>query len=83
MRSQEEMEYLLLDLRDPADFQQCCILGALSYPAPALSRSVNNFTTEILEFRNRTDRMIIVYDYDERIAVVRTRLYPRGFTGMV
>jgi len=69
---QEEIDFLLLDLRDPDDFQQCCILGAHSYPAPALSRSVNNFSAEILEYRNKEpDRIIIVYDYDERIAVVR------------
>jgi centrosomal protein CEP41 len=72
------MDFLLLDLRDPDDFQQCCILGAYSYPAPALSRSVNNFSAEILEYKNKEpDRIIIVYDYDERIAVVRDGR-PRG-----
>ena len=48
--------------------------AALSYPAPMLHRSVNNFTPEILAYANKEpERIIIIYDDDERIATVCAR----------
>lgn len=60
--------YLLLDVRDKECYDQCHIIGALSYPAVTLSRSCNYFTREILDFKNKPGKIIILYDEDERIA---------------
>ncbi|XP_065066764.1 centrosomal protein of 41 kDa-like [Rhopilema esculentum] len=62
------LPYLLLDVRDRDAFDKCHMIGAKSYPSAMLSRSVNYFTKEILEFRNKTGKIIVVYDEDERIA---------------
>jgi hypothetical protein len=50
---------------------RCC--AAHSYPAPLLSRAFNEFDAAICAYRNREGdlgRIIVVYDWDERIALV-------------
>mmetsp|Transcript_44453 Transcript_44453/g.85030 ORF Transcript_44453/g.85030 Transcript_44453/m.85030 type:complete len:231 (+) Transcript_44453:129-821(+) len=68
--NEEEVDFLLLDVRDQEDFKTCQINNALNYPAPMLSRSVNNFTPEILAFSNKESesKIIVIYDFDERVA---------------
>ncbi|KAJ4462476.1 putative centrosomal protein CEP41 [Paratrimastix pyriformis] len=58
--------FLLLDVRDEESFAQCRIKTAQHYPLAMLSRSVNAFTPEIYDFRNKPDRVIILYCNDER-----------------
>uniref|UniRef100_A0A7S0RQB0 Rhodanese domain-containing protein n=1 Tax=Pyramimonas obovata TaxID=1411642 RepID=A0A7S0RQB0_9CHLO len=73
---EDECDFLLLDLREIEDFQVCHINNALSYPAPMLHRSVNNFTPEILAYANKEpERIIIIYDDDERIAATAANLF--------
>ncbi|XP_062508203.1 centrosomal protein of 41 kDa-like [Corticium candelabrum] len=60
--------FLLLDVREKDDYDQCHIIGALNYPAAMLSRSFNYFTKEILSYKNKPGHIIILYDEDERIA---------------
>ncbi|XP_065909391.1 centrosomal protein of 41 kDa-like [Dysidea avara] len=62
------LPYLLLDVRDRESYDQCHIIGAQSYPAVTLSRSCNYFTREILDFKNKPGKIIILYDEDEHIA---------------
>jgi len=62
------LPYLLLDVRDRDAFDACHMIGAKSYPIAMLSRSVNYFTKDILEFRNKTGKIIVLYDEDERIS---------------
>ncbi|XP_029185537.2 centrosomal protein of 41 kDa-like isoform X1 [Acropora millepora] len=64
----ESLPYLLLDVRDEDAYKQCHIIGALSYPASMLSRSYNYFTKEILTFKNKLGKIIILYDENERLA---------------
>lgn len=64
----ESLPYLLLDVRDEDAYKQCHIIGALSYPSSMLSRSYNYFTKEILTFKNKLGKIIILYDEDERLA---------------
>lgn len=47
--------------------------AAVSYPAPMLTRSFNELTSQILAFKNKEaqGKIVLMYDYDERIAVVR------------
>lgn len=60
--------YLLLDVREREEYDKCHITTALSYPAVTLSRSCNYFSKEILEYKNKPGRIIILYDEDERTA---------------
>eukprot|EP00794_Sanderia_malayensis_P005924 gene5924-6610_t len=67
------LPYLLLDVRDKDAFDQCHIIGAQNYPSAMLSRSVNYFTKDILDYldnkqKNKAGKIIVLYDEDERIA---------------
>ncbi|KAK3751531.1 hypothetical protein QZH41_019424, partial [Actinostola sp. cb2023] len=63
----ESLPYLILDLREKDAFDLCHIIGAMSYPSSMLSRSYNYFTKEILMFKNKPGKIIILYDEDERL----------------
>lgn len=41
---------IVLDLRDKDEYKKTHIKGAIHYPAPMLSRSVNEYIYEIYQF---------------------------------
>ncbi|XP_019933985.2 centrosomal protein of 41 kDa isoform X1 [Paralichthys olivaceus] len=67
-RPYPDCPYLLLDVRDRDQYNCCHIISAHSFPITLLSRTMNPFTKEVLEYKNATGKIIIVYDEDERIA---------------
>merc|ERR1711988_690212 len=71
----DEALYLLLDLRDEAEFDACHINTAIPYPHTQLTHSTNYFSAEIYRYKNRPDRMTIIYDDDERIAAPAGKLF--------
>ncbi|XP_071487357.1 centrosomal protein of 41 kDa B-like [Diadema antillarum] len=71
----EDCPYLLLDLRDPDLYNECHIITAQSYPSAMLSRAVNNFTKNILDYHNKPGKIIVIYDEDERIATAAARTF--------
>lgn len=42
--------YLLLDVRDREQYDQCHIISAYSYPIATLSRTMNPYTKEVLDY---------------------------------
>ncbi|XP_020371183.1 centrosomal protein of 41 kDa [Rhincodon typus] len=75
--------YLLLDVRDRDAYDHCHIIGAYSYPVAMLSRTMNPYTKEILEYKNASGKIILLYDEDERIASqAATTLCERGFENL-
>eukprot|EP00761_Pharyngomonas_kirbyi_P009871 gb/GECH01009889.1/.p1 GENE.gb/GECH01009889.1/~~gb/GECH01009889.1/.p1 ORF type:complete len:207 (+),score=52.07 gb/GECH01009889.1/:1-621(+) len=71
---------LVLDLRSPEDYEQNHIRGAHSYPAPRLSHVMNPFTPAITAFKNKENRIIVIYDDDEKIVTSAGKLfYEKGF----
>ncbi|XP_028670310.1 centrosomal protein of 41 kDa [Erpetoichthys calabaricus] len=75
--------YLLLDVREKDHYDQCHIIGAYSYPIATLSRTMNPYTKDILEYKNASGKIIIVYDEDERIASqAATTMCERGFENL-
>ncbi|NXI37925.1 CEP41 protein, partial [Galbula dea] len=72
--------FLLLDVRDRDAYDQCHIIGAYSYPIATLSRTMNPYTNNILEYKNAHGKIIILYDNDERLASqAATTMCERGF----
>ncbi|XP_029471891.1 centrosomal protein of 41 kDa isoform X2 [Rhinatrema bivittatum] len=72
--------FLLLDVRDRDAYNSCHIIGAHCYPIAMLSRTMNPFTSDILQFKNAHGKIIILYDEDERIASqAATTMCERGF----
>lgn len=59
-----DSEFLLLDLRDPEEFDLFHIKEALSYPAPNIMR--DKITPELFRFKNIPGKLIIIYHFDEK-----------------
>ncbi|XP_075577574.1 centrosomal protein of 41 kDa isoform X2 [Pelecanus crispus] len=75
--------FLLLDVRDRDAYDQCHIIGAHSYPIAMLSRTMNPYTSSILEYKNAHGKIIILYDNDERLASqAATTMCERGFENL-
>ncbi|NXF91484.1 CEP41 protein, partial [Eubucco bourcierii] len=75
--------FLLLDVRDRDEYDQCHIVGAHSYPIATLSRTMNPYTNSILEYKNAHGKIIILYDNDERVASqAATTMCERGFENL-
>jgi centrosomal protein CEP41 len=53
--------FLLLDVRDEEEFEQCHIQNAKCYPKSRLSRATGQFSPEILTFRGQPNKMIVLY----------------------
>ncbi|KAM6973450.1 centrosomal protein of 41 kDa [Aplochiton taeniatus] len=75
--------YLLLDVRDREQYDQCHIISAYSYPIASLSRTMNPYIKEVLDYKNTPGKIIIVYDEDERMASqAATTMCERGFENL-
>ncbi|XP_037308054.2 centrosomal protein of 41 kDa [Pungitius pungitius] len=75
--------YLLLDVRDRDQYDRCHIISAHSFPIATLSRTMNPYTKDVLEYKNAAGRIIIVYDEDERTAgQAATAMCQRGFDNL-
>ncbi|XP_015457032.3 centrosomal protein of 41 kDa isoform X1 [Astyanax mexicanus] len=75
--------YLLLDVRDRDQYDQCHIISAHSYPIATLSRTMNPYTKEVLDYKNAPGKIIILYDEDERLASqASTTMCERGFENL-
>ncbi|XP_070557898.1 centrosomal protein of 41 kDa-like isoform X2 [Ptychodera flava] len=77
--------YLLLDIREKEAFDECHIITAIHYPAAMLSRSYNNFssTPQIITYRNKPGKIILIYDEDERAGTAAaTTFAERGFDNL-
>ncbi|XP_014329118.1 centrosomal protein of 41 kDa isoform X1 [Xiphophorus maculatus] len=75
--------YLLLDVRDRDQYDRCHIISAHSFPIAMLSRTMNPYTKEVLEYKNAVGKIIVVYDDDERIAsLAATTMCERGFENL-
>uniref|UniRef100_A0A3B4YYP9 Centrosomal protein 41 n=1 Tax=Stegastes partitus TaxID=144197 RepID=A0A3B4YYP9_9TELE len=79
-RPYPDCPYLLLDVRDREQYDSCHIIGAHSFPVAMLTRTMNPYTKEVLEYKNAAGKIIIVYDEDERIASqAANTMCQRGF----
>lgn len=82
-RPYPDCPYLLLDVRDRDLYDGCHIITAHSFPVTMLSRTMNPYTKDVLEYKNAEGRIIIVYDEDERIASqAATTMCQRGFENL-
>jgi len=59
-----QTSFLLLDLRDKEDYETWRIKEAINYPAPCIGR--DKIIPELFHFKNKPDKLIIVYMNDER-----------------
>lgn len=63
---------LLLDLRDVEDFRLSHIKGAINFPSPNIAR--DKFIKQIWQFKNKEDKIIIIYHEDEKKVIEAAEL---------
>ena len=59
-----ESNYVVVDLRDKADYTSCHIMESYSFPLMMLNQ--DKTIPELHRFKNKEDKMIICYTSDER-----------------
>ena len=60
----DQTSFLLLDLRDPEEYDFWRIKESISYPVANVAR--DKMIPELFRFKNKQDKLIIVYMSDER-----------------
>ena len=60
----DQTTFLLLDLRDPEEYEFWRIKESLNFPAANIAR--DKIIPELYRFKNKADKLIIVYMGDER-----------------
>ena len=63
---------LLLDLRDPEDYKMAHIKGAINFPSPNIAR--DKFIKPIWQFKNKEEKIIIIYHEDEKKVIEAAQL---------
>ena len=66
-----ESSYILLDLRDPADYKSWHIREAYNFPMMLLNQ--DKTIPELHRFKNKEGKKIIVYVNDERNGIIAAR----------
>eukprot|EP00349_Pseudokeronopsis_sp_Brazil_P005951 CAMPEP_0202967604 /NCGR_PEP_ID=MMETSP1396-20130829/12523_1 /ASSEMBLY_ACC=CAM_ASM_000872 /TAXON_ID= /ORGANISM="Pseudokeronopsis sp., Strain Brazil" /LENGTH=157 /DNA_ID=CAMNT_0049692831 /DNA_START=303 /DNA_END=776 /DNA_ORIENTATION=+ len=69
----ENTKFLLLDLRDPEEYNLYRIKEAISYPAPNIGR--DKMIPELFKFKNQPNKLIVVYMNDERKGTAMAQLF--------
>ncbi|CCW66492.1 unnamed protein product [Phytomonas sp. Hart1] len=62
-------DLLMLDCRSVEEYDKCHILGAFHYPKTRLNHAMCPFLPEMYTYKNKIGKYIVVYDFDESIAV--------------
>lgn len=65
--------FLLLDLRDKEEYEIWRIKESISYPAPNIGR--DKMIPELYHFKNKPDKLIVVYLNDERAGTKAAMLF--------
>ena len=69
---------MLLDLRSPEEFREAHIKNAINFPAVNISR--DQVFGSLHRFKNKTDKLIVVYSDDERHGTQQAKIiFEKGF----
>jgi len=74
----DNTEFLLLDLREPDDYELFHIKESTNFPGPNILR--DKTLPEFYRFKNKPDKLIIVYHSDERNSIpFATQFFEKGY----
>jgi centrosomal protein CEP41 len=73
-----DTSYILLDLREEDEYEKFHIKESINFPAPNISR--DKIIPELYRFRNKEDKLIVVYMRDERSGSSAAKtFYEKGY----
>jgi rhodanese-related sulfurtransferase len=74
----QDTKFILLDLREEDDYKKYHIREAINFPAPNIAR--DKVFGSLLRFKNKADKIIVVYMDDERLGTHYSKvLHEKGF----
>eukprot|EP01016_Furgasonia_blochmanni_P036122 TRINITY_DN4081_c0_g1_i1.p1 TRINITY_DN4081_c0_g1~~TRINITY_DN4081_c0_g1_i1.p1 ORF type:complete len:266 (-),score=67.11 TRINITY_DN4081_c0_g1_i1:277-1074(-) len=68
-----QTSFLLLDLREPEDFELYHINESINYPAPNIAR--DRALPVFYQFKNKEDKLMIIYHNDEKNGIPSAQLF--------
>lgn len=69
----DQTSFLLLDLRDADEYDQYRIKESINYPAANIAR--DKVIPELFRFKNKSNKLIVVYMNDERKGCAAANLF--------
>ena len=73
-----EIDYIILDLREECDYNLIHIINSISYPGFLISR--DKFIPELYSMKNKDRKIIIMYHFDEKNGIPYANLlFQKGF----
>jgi rhodanese-related sulfurtransferase len=74
----QSRDLVLLDLREPSDFEACHLPLAMSYPATKINR--DQFSPELYRCKRDTSKLLVIYHNDDQsTAGIATLLVQKGW----
>ena len=74
----QDTKFILLDLREEEDYKKWHIKESINFPAPNITR--DKTFAQLMRFKNDSDKIIVVYMYDERSGTHYAKiLFEKGF----
>lgn len=74
----DDSEFVVLDLRDPDEYQRFHIKEAVSFPTPNITR--DRMPAEVFRLKNVSEKFIVIYAWDERPGVEASKKFAeKGF----
>ena len=69
---------MLIDLREPEEYEQYHIKEALNYPGTHIKR--DKFIPQLYAYKNKGDKIIVVYHFDEKKGIEYVnQFFEKGF----
>jgi len=59
-----DTDFLLIDLRDPEDYEKFHIKEAINFPGQNIKR--DKWIPQLMQYKNKESKIIIVYHFDEK-----------------
>lgn len=73
-----DTDFLLVDLREPEDYEEFHIKEALNYPGTHIKR--DKPIPQIFNYKNKDNKIIVVYHFDEKKGIDYTlELFEKGY----
>jgi len=57
-----DTDFVLIDLREPEEYEQFHIKEAINFPGPNITR--DKFIPQVLSYKNKENKIIVVYHFD-------------------
>lgn len=76
-----DTDFLLIDLREPEDYEQYHIRESLNFPGTHIKR--DKYIPQLYQYKNREGKIIVVYHFDEKPGMdYVTQLSEKGFDNL-